>query len=434
MKISLFQGILLGVFGLAALVGLIVFATYTSGGGGGGVGTVVIWGTLPSSQMQAVLTAAVKNDQSLKSVSYVAQDPATFDNALVSAIAAGRAPDLVLISQEDLVTLASALTPIPASALSASAFAADFTAGSAVWQIPAGGSYGVPFLIDPLILYANEPLLASAGIAQTPSTWEALTGLVPKLALSGANHALSRELIPLGTYGNIAGARAILSALFFQAGVPLAARNGTSGTLSADLGINAQDNGVPAGEAVLRFYTQFADPSKVSYTWNASLPNSEQAFAAGDAALYLGYASDAAYLVAANPNLAFVPAPLPQPANATLKATYGKIYAFATPRGAPNSAGALAAAAALVSAANDSAAASATGLAPALRTLLAAPPSDPQGAAAYASALYAYGWLSPAPAAVDQIFSSMIGSVNSGQLSPSAALANAQSALNSLLQ
>jgi ABC-type glycerol-3-phosphate transport system substrate-binding protein len=417
MKISLFQGILLGVFGLAALVGLIVFATYTSGGGGGGVGTVVIWGTLPSSQMQAVLTAAVKNDQSLKSVSYVAQDPATFDNALVSAIAAGRAPDLVLISQEDLVTLASALTPIPASALSASAFAADFTAGSAVWQIPAGGSYGVPFLIDPLILYANEPLLASAGIAQTPSTWEALTGLVPKLALSGANHALSRELIPLGTYGNIAGARAILSALFFQAGVPLAARNGTSGTLSADLGINAQDNGVPAGEAVLRFYTQFADPSKVSYTWNASLPNSEQAFAAGDAALYLGYASDAAYLVAANPNLAFVPAPLPQPANATLKATYGKIYAFATPRGAPNSA-----------------AASATGLAPALRTLLAAPPSDPQGAAAYASALYAYGWLSPAPAAVDQIFSSMIGSVNSGQLSPSAALANAQSALNSLLQ
>jgi ABC-type glycerol-3-phosphate transport system substrate-binding protein len=94
----------------------------------------------------------------------------------------------------------------------------------------------------------------------------------------------------------------------------------------------------------------------------------------------------------------------------------------------------LAAAGALVSAADDAAAAAATGLAPALRSLLAAPPAEPVAVTAYASALYARGWLSPAPAATDQVFSSMIGSVTSGQLSPSAALANAQSALNSLLQ
>ncbi|HVW83006.1 MAG TPA: ABC transporter substrate-binding protein [Candidatus Paceibacterota bacterium] len=433
MKISLFQGVLLGVFGLAALVGLIVFATYTAGPGKNGVGAVVIWGTFPQQEMQAALTAAVKNDQSLKSVTYVQKDAATFDQGLVSAIAAGQSPDLVILSQEDLQTLASALAPIPAASLSAATFAADFTAGASIWQIPGGGTYGVPFLIDPLILFANEPLLSSAGIAQIPSTWEAMTGLVPKLALSGKNNALSQELIALGTYGNVTDARAILSALFFQAGVPLAARQ-TSGAIAADLGLSAQDNGTPAGEAVLRFYTQFADPSKVSYTWNASLPPSIQAFAAGDTALYLGYASEAAYLAAANPNLAFAPAPLPQPADASVKATYGRIYAFAIPRGAGNPSGALAAAGALVSAANDAAAAGATGLAPALRSLLSAPPADPLGAAAYAAALYARGWLSPAPAATDQIFSSMIGSVDSGQLDISAALGNAQSALNALLQ
>jgi ABC-type glycerol-3-phosphate transport system substrate-binding protein len=434
MKISLFQGILLGAFGLAALVGLIVFATYTSSGSGSkGVGSVVIWGPFPQAEMQQVLVEAVKNDSSLKGVSYVEQDPATFDQTLVSAIAAGRGPDLVILSQEDLATLAGALSPIPASALSAATFAADFTAGSAVWQAPGGGSYGVPYLIDPLILYANEPLLSSAGVAQIPATWEAMTGLVPKFAVSGTNSALSRELIPLGTYANIADARAIVSALFFQAGVPIAAHT-QGGAIAADLGLTAQENGTPAGEAVVRFYTQFADPSKISYTWNAALPVSTQAFVAGDTALYLGYASEASYLAAANPNLAFDAAPLPQPASAAAKATYGRIYAFAIPHGAGNASGALAAAGALVSAADDAAAAAATGLAPALRSLLAAPPAEPVAVTAYASALYARGWLSPAPAATDQVFSSMIGSVTSGQLSPSAALANAQSALNSLLQ
>ncbi|MGH7175208.1 MAG: ABC transporter substrate-binding protein [Minisyncoccia bacterium] len=434
MKISLFQGILLGIFGLGALIGLIVFATYTGGAASSkGVGTVVIWGTLPQQEMQTALTVAVKNDQSLKSVSYVEKSAASFDNDLVSAIAAGQGPDLILISQEDLVALESALQPIPSSSLSAATFANTFTAGSAIWQTSTTGTFGVPFLIDPLILYANEPLLASAGIAQIPQTWESLTGLVPKLAVTGNNASLSRELIPLGTYGNITDARAILSTLFLQAGVPLAARAST-GVITADLGINSQDNGVPAGPSALTFYNQFADHSKVSYTWNASLPQSQQTFVAGNTALYLGYASEASYLAAANPNLSFEAAPLPQPASAATKTTYGLIYAFAIPRGATNASGALSAAGSLVSAATDAAAASATGLAPALRSLLATPPANQVGTVAYSSALYARGWLSPAPAATDQIFSSMISAVNSGQLSPSAALASAQSALNAFLQ
>ena len=57
MKISLFQGILIGVFGLGALIGLFVFATYTNSNHGGTneIGTIVIWGTLPKAGMQRKL-------------------------------------------------------------------------------------------------------------------------------------------------------------------------------------------------------------------------------------------------------------------------------------------------------------------------------------------------------------------------------------------
>lgn len=434
MKISLFQGIMLGVFGVGGLIGLFVFATYTSSNSSSGIGAVTIWGTLPQAEIRAVLTEASKSNQQLKGLSYVQKDPSTLEGDLTTAIASGTGPDLVLISQEDLLPLTRVLQEIPAASLSASTFSKTFAEAGIIYYAPdASGTYGIPFLIDPLILYDNRALLSSAGIATPPTSWEALTGLVPKVTRLGTAGAVGQSLIALGTYSNIHDARAILSALLLQAGAPISARS-SGGVVSAALGTSASAGGVPPGQAVLRFYTQFADPSKVSYTWNASLPDSEQAFLAGDSALYLGFASEARFLSAANPNLDFEPAPLPEPATAPNKSTYGLVYAFAIPRGAVNASGALAAAAALTASSVEEIAASATGLAPSLRSLLAAPPADPVGAVAYASALYTSNWLSPAPAATDGVFSAMISNVISGRTSIPTALATASQALSALLQ
>ena len=185
---------------------------------------------------------------------------------------------------------------------------------------------------------------------------------------------------------------------------------------------------------MLGFYTQFADPSKVSYTWNASLPDSQQAFKNGDLALYFGYASEARYLTVANPNLNFGVAPLPQPATASVKSTYGLVYALMIPRGAKNSSGAYQAAVLLTNAAEQNAAASATGLAPAVLNELATAPADPAAAVAYAEALYSKGWLSPTPADTDSVFSGMITDVISGRSTLSVALNSAESSLTALLR
>jgi maltose-binding protein MalE len=432
MKISLFQGILIGVFGVGALIGLFVFATYTSkSGGNNGVGTVVIWGTLPKDEINAALTTITQTETTLKSVSYVQENPATLPGDLASAIATGAAPDLVLDSQENLFALAKFITPIPSATLPASTFTNTFVQEGNIFA-SSGGYYGIPFLVDPLVLFSNRSILSSDGIAKPPSTWEALTGLVPNVAVLTPAQQITRGLIALGTYGNVHDARGILSALFLQTDVPISSYS-SSGFLSGNLG-ESSSSGTPPGQAVIGFYTQFADPTKVSYTWNNSLQDSQQEFLDGDLALYLGYVSEAKYFTAANPNRNFTVSPLPQPATATTKSTYGLVYAFMIPRGAKNSAGAYQAAAILTNSAEQSAAAGATGLAPATLNQLATTPADPIAAIAYAEALYAKGWLSPAPADTDSVFSSMITSVTSGNSNLQSALSSAELSLSSFLQ
>lgn len=433
-KLSVFKTILFAVFGMAAVIGIFVFATHTAKNSSGPatVGTVVIWGTQPAADMQATLVAATKKDQSLKDVSYVQKSPDTLAADLASAIATGNAPDLILTSQEQLHPLAKLIPPIPTSTLPPATFNAAFVRESNILATPTGdGYYGVPFLIDPLVLYSNRAILASDGIAKPPATWESLTGLVPNVAVLTPTKQVTRSLIALGSYDNVHNARGILSTLFMQTGVPMSSY-APGGAVAADL--TGVASGESPGRAVLDFYTQFADPSKVSYTWNASLPDSLQAFLNGDVALYLGYISETKFIKAANPNLDFAVSVIPQPGTATNKSVYGLLYSFMTPRGSKNPSGAYQAAALLSNSDMQTIASTITGLAPASLTALSTQPTAPLLVIAYGEALYAKGWLSPSPSNTDAVFSSMITGVISGRLTLDTALNAASSALSGLLQ
>lgn len=436
MKISLFQGILIAIFAAGALFGLFSFATYSpsSGGGAEAIGNVVIWGTLPKNEMTIMLTEVGKIESGAKGITYVQKNPDTLATDLASAIATGSGPDLILASQELIYSLARFIEPLSTEAVPPETFTTAFVDQGGLFTVPNGsGFYGLPFLVDPLVLFWNNDILSSGGVAKPPATWEELIGLVPTLATLTPSKQITTGLIALGTYDNVRNARAILSALFLQTGVPVSAYAPGGGFFRAELG-ESGSGGPPLGQAVVTFYTQFADPAKVSYTWNTALPDSLQAFLAGDLALYLGFASEARTLAAANPNLNFNVAPLPKPATAQLRATYGLVYALMIPRGTDNPSGAFQAAALLTNPEEQIIAAQITGLAPAARTVLADPPADPVATVAYASALYSKGWLSPAPVAVDQVFSGMINNVITGRLDVGAALNRASGALTLLLQ
>ncbi|MFM2330902.1 MAG: hypothetical protein RLZZ26_409 [Candidatus Parcubacteria bacterium] len=428
---SPFQLILVGIFAVGALVGVFVFATHSGKGQQSAIGPVVIWGTLPADGISSVLAAMTRANADLKNVTYVQKDPLTLASDLATAIATGAGPDLILASQEGLQPLEKFITPVPATSLPASTIASTFVDGSNIFN-SSNGYYGIPFLVDPLVLYYNRSILSTAGIAKPPATWEALTGLVPSVTELTPTRQIMRSLIALGSYDNVHDARAILSSLFMQTQVPISTYT-NGGLLVANLGVVAAQ-GTPAGQAVVGFYTQFADPSKVSYTWNATLPDSQRAFLSGDLGLYIGYASEASYLSQANPNLNFSAAPLPQPATAQLKNAYGLIYALMVPRGAKNPAGAFQVAVLLVAPATQTLASSATGLAPANLNSLATIPTDPVAATTYSEALYTSGWLSPLPTATDAVFSGMISDVITGRTTLQNALVSAERSLSAALQ
>ncbi len=434
-NISTFQAVLIGVFGLAAVIGLFIFSTHSSGGNKSQtMGRVVIWGTLPKAPMRAALADLSQKNKEIQNISYIAKRPADFVNDLTEAIASGKGPDLILTSQGYLNTLSGVLSPIPYTAIPQRNFLNTFANIGAVY-LSKNGIYGIPVGIDPLILYYNRTLLSSVSIVAPPATWEALTGFVPRITQTTSSRNVSRALIALGSYNNVHNALGILSNFFLQAGLPIVSRNPRGGYL-VSLGAAQTNtiNGVPPGESLLRFYTSFADPTEVSYTWNSTLPDSQQMFLSGNEALYLGYASEARFFAKANPNLAFDIAPVPQLQSAATKTVYANVYALSIPHGSHNPRGALLATSILSSAAAEHDIAHATGFAPALRSLLASPPNNPVSAVVYPAAIMAHTWLSPAPATTNQIFSSMIQDVITGRISITQALTNAARAINSSLQ
>jgi multiple sugar transport system substrate-binding protein len=430
-KLRPFQLILMSVFGLFALIGLIVFATSKSLSGGASIGSVVIWGTLSSDAVSQELEVITAADKSYGKVTYVQEPAATFDTDLANAIASGNGPDLVLISQEQLLSEESKLTVIPFSSVPQKNFTNTYLPEDQLY-LTTNGTYGIPYVVDPLVLYYNQTLLNQAGVAVPPASWEAVTGLAPTLThLNGGVTAQSE--IALGTYDNIENARGILSTLFFQAGSTITQMY-TGGVRSTLASTDANNlTGISPVAAALNFYTQFADPTRTVYSWNSSVPSARQAFIGGTLAFYIGYASEAPALTAANPNLSFAMAPIPQPQTAAVKADYGLAYAFAVPKAARNASGAFYAAQKLSDPTYLASAAEALSLAPANRTILTPSPSDTNEAVYFPAALIASGWLSPSPTNTDAVFSAMITSIASGHFNAADAVNAADAALNAVL-
>lgn len=424
-----FQIIIMVVFAVVAILGLFLFANFQGFNSGvAQVGSVTIWGTLPQESMENALNAYKQNHQEYGRVNYVVRQAATFDADLAEAIASGQGPDLVLITQEDLISAENKLSVVPYSSISERTFRDSYLPINELF-LTAGGTYGIPFVVDPLVLFYNRPVLASAGAARPPATWEAVTGLAAAVNRLTETQTITRSLIALGTYENVENARGILSLLFLQAGYGISERT-ESGPRATLTDAKTQTFGTSPAESALNFYTEFANPTKTVYSWNRSLPSSRQAFVAGDLGLYLGYASERRALAEANPNLDFDMAPAPSPGTATTRMAYGRAYAFAIPRASQNPDGAYRVAMGLSGKDILPLFARELGMAPAKRELLAPGQDDIYEPIYFPEALVARGWLSPAPADTDRIFATMVGNVISGREGVRDALHTADEAID----
>lgn len=417
-------------FALLALFGLFLFANFDGfDNGQDAIGTVTIWGTLPEEGVNTGITALKETKREFIGVTYTELPLATFGAELAEALAIGEGPDMVLISQEQLLSESNKLAVIPYASISQRSYLDSFVPITELY-LTSEGTYGVPLAVDPLVMYYNRTLLADAGIPQPPTTWEQVTGMADRM-IQREGGAITRSLVAFGEYENVPNARAILSLLFLQSGT--AVTKATNGAIRASLNEGAAGTFGNSAESALSFYTQFSDPAKTVYSWNRALSDARQTFLAGDLALYFGYASELQSLRSGNPNLDFDMTPVPQPQSATTRITYGRAYALAIPKTSKNPTGAYATAIALADKSIAAPMAQALSMVPAVRSALIPAPENRYQPVYFPEVLVARGWLSPSPAVTDSIFAAMIANITTGRRDVGQALSTANQALDSAL-
>jgi multiple sugar transport system substrate-binding protein len=437
-SLSKFQLIFLSIFVVAIVMAVGVFAFNKASSGQRT--NVVIWGTLPDQTMQTFLhrqeiTTAFTAKK--VTVTYVAKPAETFDREVVEAIASGKGPDAIFITQDAALQYLDKVVPIPYTTFPERTFKDPQTGyvQEAELFLTSQGIEALPFTIDPMVMYWNRTLFTNAGISNPPTLWSQLyipDGVISKINKIDVNHNILKTALALGTYNNIYHAKDIMSLLMFQAGSPIVSRDAT-GVLQNTL--SALNNVAVKGgsEAALSFYTQFADPAKNIYSWNTALPLSRDAFTAGDLALYFGYASELNNLYARNPNLNFDVAPIPQSQSSATNVTFGKVYGLAILKSAKNVTATANALVALTTSASQAVWSSISGYPPVTRDLLAQKPTGTFMPVFYTAALQSQGWLDPNRSATDAIFSNMVDSVLSGGKQPAEALQIGSSRMIQLL-
>lgn len=390
---------------------------------------IVIWGTYPKNSLQGVF-AAWREEHPMISLTYAEKSAASYRAQILEAIATGETPDIIMMPDSLLHTMQNKLSPVPAITMTEREYKETFATITNIF-LQNGKFYGIPFAIDPLVLYWNRDFFASETIALPPATWDEFLVSARKLTRRAQDGSIARSGAAMGIATNIPEAVDVVSLLALQGGISIIDPVSHAVTMAETRTTN-QITTSPM-ETALRFYTDFSRREKTSYTWNHTFPKPTDAFAREDLAMFVGRASAFAALSQRSPHINIGVSPVPQYSQAPVKVGYGHVMAFVVPLLSQNQATAWRVAAFLADNAPASILANDTGLAPARRDLLGAGHSFPVFSVFYEEALRARAWYDPDPALSSPILTNMIESVAAGR-DARAAVAEASARLDNLLK
>lgn len=375
---------------------------------------VIIWGPFDERVMLDFFEEISRDNRAFEVVDYYQVDARDFESQLVNAIAENRGPDMIIVSSEQIVTLRPKLTPISFETLPLRTIKDWYVDGVELFTFPEG-TYALPFAVDPLMLYWNRDLFAASGLAQAPATWEALVNrVVPSLATVDMRRNVLQSALAFGEYRNLTNPKAVLLMLAMQSGSRMVYLENGQYQVALDTPASDDVNVRPL-ELALEFFTEFSNSNSPLYTWNRVQPNDQNAFVAGDLAMYFGFASEYQQLIDKNPNLNFDVTVVPQGESATIRRTYGHFYGFAIPQTSYNPNGAYQAALTLTNELYAKGMAESLGMVSPFRSIIAAGADNPAQQSAMNAALYARGWYDPDIERTNSILQALVESVVSNR-------------------
>ena len=277
---------------LVLIVTIIFFIVrFLSGGQSDTEANLTYWGLWESNELIQPFIDEYQKDHPKVKITYEMQSPIEYRQRLQAAIARGEGPDIFRFHNTWVPMLKGELAAVPQDVVSSKELSETYPAVMTHDLVADNKFYGMPIMIDGLMLFYNKDLLAEVG-ASPPQTWEEFEEIASSLTIKDGFGIIERAGAAIGTADNVEHFSDILGLLLYQ--------NGTD------------FNNIASTEAenALTFYTFFAQaPNNV---WDASLDNSIVAFAGGKVAMVFAPSWEVFTIQAMNPNLNFATAPVPQ--------------------------------------------------------------------------------------------------------------------------
>ena len=357
-----------------------------------------------------------------------------YERSLIDSLAAGTGPDIVMVHNTWLPKHGDKLKPLPATIpglkqplLTIQDYKTNFVDVAFNDFVFNNQIYALPLYVDTLALFYNKDVLNSAGITRPPQDWEEFNSDVETITRLDGNGQIVQSAAAIGTARNINRSTDLLSALMIQTGVRMTDADNTAASFASWV------NNTPVGESALKYYTDFANPSVRTYTWNDVQHYSVDAFTEGKTAMMFNYSHQVGVLKNKSSRLNFGVAPMPQVSSADVR-NYANYWGVGVTASSKFSNEAWKFVAYLASKEGAQSYLSATLRPSARRDLIELQRNDFELGVFAIQALSARSWYQVDNMAIETIFADMIDDVNFKRSSIKDALGNAESRVNVLMQ
>ncbi len=414
-------------------VGFLIFAGIIPGFKGGGSSAnavkLAMWGTFPQSEIGNLISRLNNENKNLFSISYSEKKPENYRSELLNAMAAGNPPDIWFLTEDMVLDFKDKIYQIPFESFSERKFKDSFIdIGDIFLDSQKKKIIALPFLVDPMVLYWNKDLFSYFGLSRPPRFWDEFLSSSAILTVFDESGDIIQSGAALGEFKNVKNAKDILLMMIFQTGNPIIRGNSKDNFKIVWNEKNSAENS-------LKFFNEFSNSKKNSYSWNRSEDNSDNMFAAGSLAMYFGYAGEFNDIKIKNPHLYFDVAEVPQIKGGDIRATIGKIYSLAISKTSPDTQAAFWAIFKLTDRNFNKQFSETARLAPVRRDIISEEGNEDLILSVfYKSAIMAKSWLAPDQRAVSGIFQNMIESTVSGKAKISEAIKNAEAQMEELLK
>lgn len=426
--------ILAGGIAIAVFITVILILKGVGGGGSGPSASLEFWGVFDD---KSAFEQSIRGFSALNpgiKITYKQLSYLSYEKNLIDALAAGTGPDIVMIQNTWLPKHGDKLTPLPQKIpgekkplLTIADFKNNFVDVALNDLTYNNQIYALPLYVDTLALFYNKDILNGVGITRPPQSWDEFNSDVETITRLDGNGDIIQSAAAIGTARNINRSTDLLMALMTQSGVRMTNQENTNASFAESV------NGTPVGEVALKYYTDFANPSVRTYTWNDSQHYSIDAFIEGKTAMMFNYSHQMGVLKSKASRLNFGVAPMPQVSRSDVK-NYPNYWAVGVTVGSkhPNEAwkfvNYLASKEGVQGYLNQTMRPSAR------RDIIDLQRSDLDLGVFAVQALSARSWYQVDATAIETIFADMIDDVNFRRATIKEALGNAESKVSVLMQ